>query len=201
VPEEGKFSVVMARLRAGDPSAADVVFRRFNTRLIGLARNYLDNRLRRKLDPEDVLQSALRSFFLRQASGEFNPVDWDSLWSLLALITLRKCGRQIEHFRAACRDVRREQEPTLDQESAASWEGLASGPTPAEGAMLAETVKQIMDSLTDGRERQMFELSLQGFDSGEISARVGRSERTVQRFLYRIRKRLERLRDDVDDHP
>ena len=52
----------MARLRAGDNAAAAEVFRRFANRLIGLARTHLDARVRQKVDPEDVMQSALKSF-------------------------------------------------------------------------------------------------------------------------------------------
>ena len=39
-----------------------------------------------------------------------------------------------------------------------------------------------------GREREMLALGLQGCDVPEISARVGRSERTVQRVLKRVRE-------------
>ena len=45
-----------------------------------------------------------------RAQGPEEPFElsgWDGLWSLLTLITLRKCGHQTRHFRAACRDVRR----------------------------------------------------------------------------------------------
>ena len=44
---------------------------------------------------------------LRQADRPYALTNWDGLWGLLACITARKCGRQLEHFRAARRDVRR----------------------------------------------------------------------------------------------
>lgn len=86
------FADLMTRLRAGDPGAAEEIFRRFANRLVSLARQRLDALVLRKLDPEDVLQSALNSFFRAHAQGRVDVRDWDSLWGLLAVITLRKCG-------------------------------------------------------------------------------------------------------------
>ena len=41
---------------------------------------------------EDVMASVFKSFFRRHAEAPFDLSSWDSLWSLLTLITLRKCG-------------------------------------------------------------------------------------------------------------
>src|SRR5260370_25859371 len=121
--EDAAFAEVMGRLRAGDQAAAAEVFRRFANRLIGLARAHLDHRIRQKVDPEDVMQSALKSFFLRHADGQFDLESWNGLWSMLVVITLRKCGHQVEHYRAACRAVEREQAPSgWADDSSASWE-------------------------------------------------------------------------------
>jgi RNA polymerase sigma-70 factor (ECF subfamily) len=196
MPDETPFAELMAQLRDGNPDAARAIFVRFGQRLLRLAQRNLDSRVRQKVDPEDVLQSAMKSFFLRQADGQFDLSDWDSLWSLLVTITLRKCGHQVEYFRAACRDVQREQALAALADSAPSWELLGAEPTPSQAAMLAETVEQIMSSLNDERERRMAVLYLQGCKLEEISTQVGRSERTVQRVLNRIRDRLERLRDE-----
>src|SRR5262249_31781480 len=104
------FEGVMARLRAGDNEAATRVFNRFANRLIELAQKKLNPKTRRKLDPEDVLQSVFRSFFARQAAGTLKePESWDNLWGLLVVLTLRKCGRRINYFHLACRDVDREE--------------------------------------------------------------------------------------------
>ena len=150
--------------------------------------------MRQKEDPEDVLQSVYQSFFIRQARGELQLRDWDSLWALLATITLHKCGHRIEHFKAARRDVRREVAPPTRDEPTASWEGIAREPTPQEAAVLAELLEQTMRGL-EGYQRQILELSLQGHSVAEISARVGYTQRTVQRILQRVRSDLERQRE------
>src|SRR5262245_22932014 len=60
-------------------------------RRLALVDVQLDANLRQKLDPEDVVQSVLRSFFRRYPSARFDPADPDALWPLLAQIALRKC--------------------------------------------------------------------------------------------------------------
>jgi DNA-directed RNA polymerase specialized sigma24 family protein len=61
-------------------------------------------------------------------------------------------------------------------------------------------VELLMRELT-GRERDMLGLSLQGYDVAEISGRVARTERTVQRVLKRVRERLEELRREPPATP
>src|SRR4051794_6813774 len=79
------FTDVMARLRAGDEAAAREVFQRFVGKLIRLARRRFDATLRHKVDPEDVVQSAYKSFFVRYGEGKLTVQDWGNLWG-------RRCG-------------------------------------------------------------------------------------------------------------
>jgi RNA polymerase sigma-70 factor (ECF subfamily) len=184
----------MARLRAGDEAAATRVFDRFAQRLIALARSRLDARLRQKVDPEDVLQSVYNSFFQRQARGQLDPKDWESLWSLLTVITVRKCSRWRDHFRTQGRDVAAEVPAGPAGESGVFWEAVAGEPGPEEAAILTETVEQVLHGL-DERDRRLVVLCLQGHSQVEVSAELGCTERTVQRVLRRVRRRLQRLRE------
>lgn len=195
---DNSFDQLKERLRVGDQDAATEVFHRFASRLVGLARARLDGPLRRKEDPEDVVQSVFKSFFLRNADGQYELHDWDSLWGLLARITANKCGHRIEHFHAARRDVKREAAlPSGTDDSLASWQGLAREPSPEEAVCLTETLEEVMRGF-DAREREIFTLSLQGKTPLEISSEIGRTERTVYRLLNRIRERLERLRNEAE---
>jgi RNA polymerase sigma-70 factor (ECF subfamily) len=153
--------------------------------------------VRQKVDPEDVAQSVFRSFFARQADGQFVLEDWDGLWGLLTRITLRKCHRQCERFTAGRRDVRREvSAPSPAAGCGVAWEAIAREPTPSDAAMLTELVDALMRPL-DERERRILELRLQGYAVPEIGEAVGRTERTVHRVLERVRQRLERM--DAED--
>jgi RNA polymerase sigma-70 factor, ECF subfamily len=186
------FGDVMARLRAGDQAAAREIFQRFVEKLIRLARRKFDAALRRKVDPEDAVQSAYKSFFLRYGEGKLEVTDWNNLWGVLTMITLRKCLDRVEYHRAKRRDVQRE---AVDQPgspgTAPWWEAVAREPTPDEAAVLTETVEQLLNGLKED-ERPVLEMSLQGYTTQEISAHLARPERSVRRVRERVRKQLER---------
>jgi RNA polymerase sigma-70 factor (ECF subfamily) len=192
---DNSFDDLMDRLRLGDPEAARHVFHTFAQRLIGLARSRLDTLILRKEGAEDVVQEALLSFFRRHARHEFNLANWDSLWALLTVITLRKCGHKIEHYRALCRNVFTEAAPPeSSQESAHSWMMLAREPSPAEAAMLEDTLRQLLHGL-DEREQRIVRLLLEGHSVPEISQKVGRSEYMVRKTCKQVRERWDRLCD------
>jgi RNA polymerase sigma-70 factor (ECF subfamily) len=192
------FADMLARCRLGEEDANRVLFERVAHRLIGLARNHLRGQIRQKVDPEDVVQSVFKSFFGDLRDGEFELKTWDNLWSLLVVITLRKCGRRVKHFLGPWHDVRREvaKAPTAD-ESMASCVALASDPTPSEAIVLSEMVEKTLRPLKP-RERTIFELHLQGCAIEDICAQVRRSEYTVRDVLKRIEKDLKRQCDDLD---
>jgi RNA polymerase sigma-70 factor (ECF subfamily) len=186
------FPEFLARLRAGDDAAASELFERFAYQLINLARRQFGAALRHKVDPEDVVQSAYKSFFARYGEGKLEAVNWNSLWGLLTLITLRKCAERVAYHRAGCRDAAREVSTPPGTEEAGPWlEAISREPIPPEAALLKEAVEQLLAGL-DEDGRQVVELSLQGHTTQEISERLGQPERTVRRMRERVRIRLER---------
>src|SRR5688572_11705363 len=143
---DAAFDDLRVRLRDGDPEAAAEIFHRYSARLVSLARSHLNSRIRRKLDPEDVVQSALRSFYARQAANGIRLDDWESLWGLLAVITLRKVGAKVDLFTAARRDVRKEvaahdRANDAGANGVALWDAIDREPTPSEAAMLTDTLE------------------------------------------------------------
>lgn len=189
------FVEFLARLHSKSDGAAEQLFARFTHQLIALALKHIDTGLRHKMDPEDVVQSAYKSFFLRYDAENLNVVNWNSLWGLLTLITVRKCAERVAYHRAGCRDIGREASPPRDDESAPWLEPFGREPTPLEAAVLGETIEQLFAGL-DEDERPILELSLQGYSTREISQRLGRAERTVRLLREGIRHRLERLQQE-----
>src|SRR3954468_16317161 len=133
----------MDRLRSGEDGAAREVFVRFAARLAGLARSHLDARLAVKVDPEDVVQSAYKSFFLRQRDGQLDVGTWDGLWGVLTMITLRKCADRAAYYRAEKRDVARETPGNTESTPAVNDLALDREPSPEEAVELAETVEAL----------------------------------------------------------
>jgi RNA polymerase sigma-70 factor (ECF subfamily) len=144
------------------------------------------------VDPEDVVQSAYKSFFFRYGVGNLDVVNWNSLWGLLTLITVRKCAERAAYHRAERRDATREVSLRHGEEAAPWLEPFGREPTPLEAAVLSETVEQLLAGL-DEEERSIVELSLLGHSTREISERLGRAERTVRLLREGVRHRLERM--------
>jgi RNA polymerase sigma factor (sigma-70 family) len=189
------FTRLMARLRTGEDTAAREVFERFAGRLVAMARGRFNRLLARKVDPEDVVQSAFKSFFVRHRAGRLDIDGWDGLWNLLTLITLRKCADRAEYFLADRRDAAREASGPDDGNALGAWPvALDRQPRPEEAVILAEIVEHLFRDVS-AHERPVLELSLQGFTAPEISDRLGRAERSVRRLREQIRKRLERLQE------
>jgi RNA polymerase sigma-70 factor (ECF subfamily) len=190
MPDHFTFDELMGHLRSGSPDAAAAIFSLSEKRLLALARKNLDSRFRRKLDPDDIVQSVYKSFFAGCADGEFNFESWDSIWATLALMTVRKCRNMIEHLRAARRDVSRE-DACYRSWLAASAPDVQQ-PTPSEVIMLAESVDRLTSGV-DKRQREVISLTLQGFSVAEISSMLGRAERSVRREVGRMKERALNL--------
>jgi RNA polymerase sigma-70 factor (ECF subfamily) len=190
--EPDSFLDLMTRLRGGEDDAAEAVFRRFLEPLIGVARTHLGRLLRSKVDPEDVVQSAYRSFFLRARQGQFEWTSWDGLWRLLARITVCKCVNRMAFFRMQKRDATREAS-TADENL--MQRVIDSTPTAEQAAILVETTADLLRGL-DADSRPILELLLQGHTVQEVSSQTGWAERTVRRVRQRARERLERWREE-----
>jgi RNA polymerase sigma factor (sigma-70 family) len=181
---------LMAQWREGDQEAAGALFQRYAERLLALARRRLSPLLVRHVDPEDVVQSAYRSFFTGARAGRFALERSGDLWRLLVAITLHKLQHQVERHTTAKRAVSRECHPDERNNPARLQEEiLAREPTPAEAAALTDTLQQLLRGLQP-LECRMVELRLQGYSLDEIAADVRRSERTVRRLLERVKERL-----------
>jgi RNA polymerase sigma factor (sigma-70 family) len=181
-------------LLAKDPETAKQIVRQYEARLGALVRSRLDVRLKNRVDAEDVLQSAFRSFFRRAEAGEFQFEDWNGLWALLAQIAVRKSYRQSVHHRAQRRDVRREQTTEADDESGKTWETEGRQASPEEDASLQEILGLLVGALKDEKQRQAVILRLQGYSLAEIAEmpEIGLSQRTLFRLMKKVKAWLER---------
>jgi RNA polymerase sigma factor (sigma-70 family) len=196
-PEEWSSATLLADVQAGDPRAAKAIFDRYVERLTRLAQTRLSPKLASRTDPEDIMMSAWRSFFVGARAGRFSLQRSGDLWRLLVSITLHKLYRQARHHSAARRNVGAEQSLSSAENG---WEiADEREPTPDEAIALADEVEAIFNQL-DPLERSVLEMRLQGEPLGEISRRTGRAERTVRRALGHIRQHLARRLEKDSNH-
>lgn len=172
----------------GDEQAATALFDRYVERLIAMARTMLSEKLGRRVDAEDVVQSAYRSFFLGAREGKYVIERGGDLWRLLATITVSKVRKQAEFHHAAKRSLRRE-EPQPDTNGAALLTHTPE-PTPDEALVLTDLLETVMREL-DPVQQKMLQLRLQGYRLEEIAAETQRSERTVRRLFEFLRTRWQ----------
>jgi RNA polymerase sigma-70 factor (ECF subfamily) len=184
--------LLLQQWRAGDQEAAGELFRRYANRLIALARSRLSPRLAQRIDPEDVVQSAYRSFFTGAKNGQYDLERGGDLWRLLVAITLHKLHDQAKRHRAGKRSVQNE---TPLGNGANGTPAEAREPSPVEALALVDQLEQMMRRL-EPPQRQMLELRLQGYTFEEIAATVRLSRRTVCRTLERVKQWLEEWPED-----
>ena len=179
---------LLSRFRQGEQHAADEIFDRYVARLLQIARRRISPKLARRIDADDIVQSAYRSFFVHARDGDYQLQRAGDLWRLLVAITLHKLYGQVERHSAQRRDMAREAD--IDVTAQASIRADAVEPSPDEVAEISEQVRLFVERLAPN-ERIVLELRLTGETIEEIAHQVGRSQRTVRRLLEGTRKQLE----------
>ena len=185
--------VLLERFQGGDDLAAEALFARYFARLTALARSRLSPRLARRTDPEDIVLSVYRSFFVQAREGRFALSRGGDLWRLLASIAKHKLLRQVRYQTAARRSV--DVEVPLDRMAEGELFARERETTPEEALALADELEYILAQLNP-LGRRVLELRLQGLQLSAIAEDTGRSERTVRRTLDQIRELMAERRDN-----
>ncbi len=176
----------------GRSDAATAIFDRYVGRLLALARSRIGPKLKRRVDAEDVVQSAYRSFFVHAKSEEYQLAEAGDLWRLLASITLHKVHKQVERQSAAKRSINREDFANIAAHNLESAE-----PSASEVVGIVEELQSVLATLTP-HERRVLTSRLRGDSIEQISHSLGKSNRTIRRFLATAKQKIEkRLLDDV----
>jgi DNA-directed RNA polymerase specialized sigma24 family protein len=174
----GSVTELIDRVKAGDAEAARELWELYWPRLLGLAR--------KKLPPiglgdeEDVVLSALASFFRGAPDGKFpltkNRTD---LWKILVVITSRKIVDLITRDR---------------RQPAGIPDGADEIPDPRPSTEFHLTLKELLDSLDDPKYgsgdpplRFVAWSKLEGYTNEQIAAMSDCTVRTIERKLRLIR--------------
>jgi RNA polymerase sigma factor (sigma-70 family) len=193
VAEEELWEKMIQGLRQGDPQVVQDFCAQYGAALQRLAKKHLPRALNPRVDPEDVVQSACRTFLRRVKEGEFQFDDNSKLWRLLCAITLTKIRETARFHLRQSRSLAREAHlpPNVGDSSSANFCPVDPGPTPGEAVEFDDQFQNLLASL-DAEERQAVELKLQDYTYDEIAQQMHSSERTVRRILKRVQTRLSR---------
>lgn len=182
-PHIGDLELV-SNFKAGSESAAQELFDRYCERLMRLAKRRIGQRMVSRVDPEDVLQSAFRTFFNRVRNDEFSFHEEDDLFKLLVRLTVHKTLRQIAFHRAGKRN------PELEAAQGSDAQDMlqqisADEPSPEAAVALVDEFDRFMAQLPP-LDRQVLSLKLQGYSTVEIAEQIGSYDRKIRRILERI---------------
>jgi RNA polymerase sigma-70 factor, ECF subfamily len=192
--DEGRSDGSLLRhFRAGDQDAARLLYLRYAERLRALARARSSRDLAGRVDDDDIVQSVFRSFFRGVSLGSYDVPAGEEIWNLFLVLTVNKVRAKGAYHKAAKRDVRQ----------TANGEGVEHAVDPLgsdrQAALFLEmAVEEALERLPAEQEKAI-RLRMEGYEVGEIAARLNRAKRTVERLLQEGRGRLrESLDDDVN---
>ena len=180
--ESGDLQDLISRIQAGDERATAEVYQLYATRLMALARSRISPKLAQRLDPEDVVQSAYRSFFLGARDNAFVLTDAEDLWQLLASIVLNKLRRQAKRHRAAKRTIHREVAQQTEADASSAIELSDREPSIVDLTIAAEELAWLLRRL-ETNQQTAIHLRLQSESIESIAASLSVNERTVRRWL------------------
>lgn len=175
-------------LMDGKEAVVGEFWNQYGNRLEKLADRQLNAKLNRRIEANDVVQSACRTFFRRAEAGQFHLEESESLWRLLCAIVVNKARMKIRFHLQAKRTVGNEEDLSSNEESPRDL-AVSKSPTPDALAEFNDQFEFIMQSLDD-EEAKIIQLKLEDLNNDEIATRIGCSERTVRRIFARIRARL-----------
>jgi DNA-directed RNA polymerase specialized sigma24 family protein len=178
---------VLSQLKGGDELAAQLIWERFFARVRGLAEKKLGTIPKRIVDDEDVALSAINALCAGARDGRFHQLqNRDDLWQILCMLTARKAASAWRK-QTSRKEVGESQVSSRDSDQVRGMEYIASGsPDDAYVDTLSAMTCELLEGLDD-RLREVAILKLQGYQNREVAEKIGRSTKSVERYLNTIR--------------
>jgi RNA polymerase sigma-70 factor (ECF subfamily) len=178
----------LRRIQAGDEAAARELLRRFEAEVRLVVRRQLPRLLRSRFDSLDFLQSVWGSFFRRMRTA---PTDFEDSRHLVAFLARAAKNKVIDEYRrAASRKQDMHREEPLWGDGLRPRDVPDPADSPSEVAQAHEVLIRLRELMPTDR-RAILEMKAEGLSSKDIGDRLGISERTVQRVLEDLRRRME----------
>ena len=181
------------QLADGDEQVTTDYWNLFGSRIRALADNNLTGNLHRRVEPDDIANSACRTFLRRAKAGQFALPDSESLWRLMCTITLAKTSAYARYHLAQKRGIQRESSTQAGSGALSRpvVESLASKtPSPEEIVDFQDQFLHLMNSF-DAESQQIVHLKLEQHTNAHIAEQMGCAERTVRRKIKQVQATLE----------
>jgi RNA polymerase sigma factor (sigma-70 family) len=178
-------------LKAGQPEAAEALWRRYYERVLSVARRHLQGAPHQAVeDAEDVAANVMHGLCTGATQGRFERLsDRVDLWQLLLAITvknalsLRRRHASLKRGGSAAEGAGNSAQDDADALALA----VSKEPTPETAAIIQEQFQELLDSLGDPTLQQIAVWRMDGLSNAEIAEKMGCVLRTVERKLERIR--------------
>jgi len=189
--EPGSVTVWLEHLKAGKgrDAAVEQLWKRYFQQLVDQAHKHLRSR-RTASDGEDAAIAAFEGFVRAVGNGMFPKLDdRNDLWQVLLMLTANKAKNAVRNENRLKRGGGLAAHGIASSDSEPHGILIASAnPDPAEAAILADGVAQLLDALGSDELRQIAELALAGYTNAEVATKIGKAIATVERKLKRIRE-------------
>lgn len=179
---------LVARLRAGDEGAYEVLVRENAEHLLGTARRLLGS----EAEAGDAVQETFLAAF--KAMATFDGAAKLSTW--LHRIAVNVCLMRLRSQRRRPEELLADLLPDFDDDGGwAEPSGVWGSPVEAQvyGAELRCLVRRCCEALPDGYRQVLMLRLVEGLDTEEVSARLGVTANAVKIRLHRARQALASL--------
>ncbi|MGO9108733.1 MAG: sigma-70 family RNA polymerase sigma factor [Thermoguttaceae bacterium] len=197
---------LLERARFGNTEALGQVLQLYRNYLTILATTQLDRRLRRRVNPSDLVQDAMLA--AHSDFAKFRGCSEKELLAWLRQILINCLHHVIEtHLRAKMRDMRREISveqvgATLDRSACNFTQMLADrGPSPSAPMQQRERAVALADQLSrlPPKYRDVIVLrNLQGLSFDEVADRMDRKPGTVRMLWLRAIEKFKQIYQPID---
>jgi len=185
---------IVDAIRGGDRQAFDALFTRVGGKVYVYIHNRMGDRLRRVMEPEDVLQEVYALAY--EAFSEFADQGSGSMERWLVVMARNQIRRLYQHhFGVEKRDPGREVplEPKPDR-SDAGLDPSSPGPTPSRAVAGEEEVQRVaraVESLEPDTRELVLQHVYEGRSLERIAAELGTPRTTLN---YRLKQALKQLK-------
>jgi len=163
-------------------SSLEDMVNRCTEKLVKRVRKQLPDHLKKRLDPEDIVQSVYRNFSRMIKQGTYVFEDSRHIWRLLTVMTYHEVRDAVRFHEDSSRDVRRE-----DQGEARPF--LDSLPGPEEVVSFLDSIEHRLKDWPE-QHRMIVRLFLHGETITAIAGQAGCSPSTVRRVLDAAQERM-----------